>query len=149
MFTCCVFRCSVFSHVEEGLSYPAEADYSGYGVRCRTNGMLLPTRSLGSEQREEREETNETPCQTQGPRRSSARSTPSRGYCSWCVCSHGLVSWNNNERHDYFVRMTAHPSDEDRGIGKRIRYCSTPCSGMATHAWKIDVFRITSRSGHT
>ena len=51
------------------------------------------SRSLGSEQREEREETKETPCRTQGPRRSSARSTPSRGYCSWCVCSHVLMCW--------------------------------------------------------
>ena len=51
-------------------------------------------------------------------------------------CSNVLVSWNNNDQ-DCFVRMTAHPSVEDRGIGKCIRYCFTPCTGMATRACKI------------
>ena len=99
--------------VEEGLSIGSERD-SGYVTRsfalphCRdqlAQTQQIPVltvlssrtgNSLGSvlqsEEREEREreETKETPCRTHGPRRSSARSTPSRGYCSWCVCSHEL-----------------------------------------------------------
>ena len=96
--------------VEEGLSIGSERD-SGYVTRsfalphCRdqlaqTQHPFWPLLSYGNtvwgacyrtrKEKREREETKETPCRTHGPRRSSARSTPSRGYCSWCVCSHGL-----------------------------------------------------------